>query len=164
MGDLLKYKIHLTEEEIITLTKIIKTGKNSARKITRAWILLKSHEGLKYGEIIEELKVSKRLILKVRKRFCEAGLDHALNENPRPGQPRIVITEIEAKITALACETPPKGRNYWTIELLKSELEKRFCVSISWSSIQKILKAHGLKPWKKKCGASRSLTISTLIV
>ena len=97
MGDLLKYKIHLTEEEIIILTKIIKTGKNSARKITRAWILLKSHEGLKYGEIIEELKVSKRLILKVRKRFCESGLDHALNENPRPGQPRIVIPEVEVE-------------------------------------------------------------------
>ena len=163
MGDLLKYKIHLTDEEIKILTKIIKTGKNSARKITRAWILLKSHEGLKYQEIMDDLKVSKRLILKIRKRFCKEGLKSSLNEKPRSGQPKIITPEIEAKITALACETPPNGRNYWTIELLKTELEKRFCISIGWTSIQKVLKTHNLKPWKKKCGAFRSLTLPTLI-
>jgi len=158
----LKYKVQLTEEELIKLTKIIKIGKNSARKITRAWILLKSHEGLKYPDIIEELNVSKRLILKVRKKYCKEGLESSLNEKPRSGQPRIVTPEIEAKVTALACETPPKGRNCWTIELLQSELERRFCVSIGWTSIQKILKAHDLKPWKKKCGVFPSLTMSIL--
>lgn len=163
MGDLLKYSINLTEQEIKKLTKIVKFGKNSARKITRAWILLKSHEGLKYNDIMEELKVSKRLILKIRKRYCEEGLDSSLNEKPRPGQPRVVTSDIEAKVTALACETPPKGRNCWTLDLLKSELEGRFYVSIGRTSIQKVLKTHDLKPWKKKCGVFQSLTISTLI-
>ena len=163
MGDLLKYKIRLSEEEIQDLTKIVKFGKNSARKITRAWILLKSHEGSSYQDIIDDLKVSKRLILKIRKRFCEDGLDSSLNERPRPGQPRIVTSEVSSKITAIACETPPKGRNCWTLELIKSELDKRFCVSIGTTSIQKVLKSHDLKPWKKKCGAFPSLTISTLI-
>ena len=155
--------MRLSKEEIEDLTKIVKIGKNSARKITRAWILLKSHEGLSYKDIIDDLKVSKRLIIKIRKRYCEEGLDSSLNEKPRPGQPRIVTSEVSARITALACETPPKGRNCWTLELIKSELEKRFCVSIGKTSIQKVLKSHDLKPWKKKCGAFRSLTISTLI-
>ena len=155
--------MRLSKEEIEDLTKIVKIGKNSARKITRAWILLKSHEGLSYKDIIDDLKVSKRLILKIRKRYCEEGLDSSLNEKPRPGQPRIVTSEVSARITALACETPPKGRNCWTLELIKSELEKRFCVSIGKTSIQKVLKSHDLKPWKKKCGAFRSLMISTLI-
>jgi len=155
--------VRLSEEEIQELTKIVKVGKNSARKITRAWILLKSHEGSSYQDIIDDLKVSKRLILKIRKRYCEVGLDSSLNEKPRPGQPRLVTSEIEAKVTALACETPPKGRNCWTLELIKSELDKRFCVSIGKTSIQKVLKSHDLKPWKKKCGAFQRLTISTLI-
>ncbi len=163
MGDLVKYKIRLSEEEIQDLTKIVKFGKNSARKITRAWILLKSHEGSSYQDIIDDLKVSKRLILKIRKRFCEEGLDSSLNERPRPGQPRIVTSEVSSKITAIACETPPKGRNCWTLELIKSELDKQFFVSIGTTSIQKVLKSHDLKPWKKKCGAFPSLTISTLI-
>lgn len=163
MGDLLKYSITLTEQELKKLTNIVKFGKNSARKITRAWILLKSHESLNYNDIMEELKVSKRLILKVRKRYCEEGLDSSLEEKPRPGQPKLVTSKIEAKVTALACETPPKGRNCWTLDLLKSELEDRFCVSIGRTSIQKVLKTHDLKPWKKKCGAFPSLTISTLI-
>ena len=163
LGVLLKYHINLTEQEIIKLTKIVKYGRNSARKITRAWILLKSHEELKYNDIMEELKVSKRLILKVRKRYCEEGLNSSLEEKPRPGQPKLVTSEIEAKITALACEAPPKGRNCWTLDLLKTELEDRFCVSIGRTSIQKVLKTHDLKPWKKKCGAFPSLTISTLV-
>ncbi|KKN20278.1 hypothetical protein LCGC14_0937160 [marine sediment metagenome] len=163
MGEILKYKVRLSEEEIQELTKIVKIGKNSARKITRSWILLKSHEGSSYQDIIDDLKVSKRLILKIRKRYCEEGLDSSLNERPRPGQPRIVTSEVSTKVTALACETPPKGRNCWTLELIKSELEKRFYVSIGKTSIQKVLKSHDLKPWKKKCGVFQSLTISTLI-
>lgn len=162
LGDFLKYTFRLSEEEVEKLTKIIKIGKNGARKITRAWILLKSHEGLNYEEIMEALKVSKHVILNVRKNYCEAGLDSALSEKPRPGQPRKTTSDVEAKITALACETPPKGRNYWTIDLIKSELEKEFCVSIGWTSIQKVLKAHNLKPWKKKCGAFQSLMTPTL--
>jgi putative transposase len=163
LGDLLKYSITLTDQELKKLTNIVKFGKNSARKITRAWILLKSHEGLNYEDIIKELNVSKRLILKVRKRYCEEGLDSSLEEKPRPGQPKLVTSDIEAKVTALACETPPKGRNCWTLDLLKTELEDRFYVSIGRTSIQKVLKSHDLKPWKKKCGAFPSLTISTLI-
>ena len=159
----MKYKVELTREEIKKLTKIVKYGKHSARKITRAWILLKSHEGLNYNDIVKELNVSKRLILKIRKRYCEEGLDPSLEEKPRPGQPKLITSDIEAKITALACETPPKGRNCWTLNLLKSNLEDRFCISIGRTSIQKVLKSHDLKPWKKKCGAFQSLTISTLV-
>lgn len=162
LGDLMKYKIELSNEEQKKLNKIIKYGKHSARKIIRAWILLKSHKGLTYQDIMDELMVSKRLILKVRKRYCEEGLKSSLNEKTRPGQPKKITPEIEVKITALACETPPKGRNCWTIELLKSQLEDRFCVSIGRTSIQKVLKSHQLKPWKKNLGAFHDLPMNLL--
>ena len=153
----MKFKIQLSQEEIDHLTRIIKVGHNKARTITRAWILLKSHENLKYSNIIEELHTTNQLIYHVRKRYCEEGLEASLYEKSRPGQPKKVTPNIEAQITALACETPPKGRTAWTISLLQLELHNRFKVSIGWTAIQRTLKAHELKPWKKKCGVSRNL-------
>lgn len=153
-----KYEVHLSEEEEETLTHVTKKGKSKARKITRAWVLLKNHEGKKYKELEDELKVSHHLIYNVRKRYCTGGLESALNEKPRPGQPKKITAEVEAKITALACETPPKGRNHWTIELIREELEDKFCISVSWSSVQTVLKAHCLKPWKKKTWCVPRLT------
>ena len=135
------------------LEKMVKTGNAGARTIIRAQILLKSYEGYTYDEIMGHLNVSRNLILKVRRRYHEEGLDSCLREKPRSGQPKKMTPDIEAKITALACETPPEGRNFWSIELLQSELKRRFSVIIGWSSIQRFLKSHALKPWKKKCGA-----------
>ena len=40
-----KYNVELTEVEVKELEAIIKTGKHSARKITRARILLEANEG-----------------------------------------------------------------------------------------------------------------------
>lgn len=158
----MKYIIDLSEKEFERLEKMVKTGNAGARTITRAWILLKSCEGLPYDEIMAHLNVSKGLILKVKRRYHEEGLDACLYEKPRSGQPKKVTADIEAKITALACETPPEGRAFWTIELLHAELKQRFSVSIGMTSVQKVLKAHGLKPWKKKCGAFPGSTSFTL--
>lgn len=153
----MKYRIQLSTEEIDQLTHIVKVGQNKARTITRAWILLKSHENLKYCEIIKELHVTNHLIFNIRKRYCEEGLEASLHEKPRSGQPRKITPDIEAKVTALACETPPQGRCAWTISLLQSELENRFKISVGWTSVQRTLHLHELKPWKKKCGVSRNL-------
>ena len=64
---------------------MIRSGKESSRKLNRARILLKADEGLQDYETAEALNRSTATVARVRKRFVEEGFEAALTEKPRPG-------------------------------------------------------------------------------
>ncbi len=154
--------IYLTDDELTYLNKFVKTGTRKARELTRARILLQANAGEGSGAIAGTLQVTPKMVWAVRKRYQEGGLDGALADKPRPGQPRKVTSEVEAKVALIACEAPPAGQAAWTISLIQEELSTRFGVAISFGSVQNVLKSHQLRPWKKRCGASRTSMPSSL--
>ena len=56
-------------------------------------------------------------IYRVRKQLVEEGFEAVLTRKPRatPAVARIFDGEKEAKLIALACSKPPKGRARWTL-------------------------------------------------
>ena len=54
----------------------------------------------------------------------EDGLKAVLSRKPRaaPAVPKIFDGEKEAKLIALACSQPPKGRARWTLRLLEDKV------------------------------------------
>jgi len=133
--------VKLTGEEREELLQFLRKGKSSARSQTRARILLLSDEGLEDDEIAETLKVSKSTICRIRKRYCEGGLDFALQEKPRSGAPNKIDGRVEAQLTLIACSDPPEGRSRWTVRLLADRLvELEVVDSISHMSVQRLLK------------------------
>ncbi len=76
---MIKYKVTLTKEEREQLSSIINKGYHSAQQFRTAYILLNCDEG-EYGEkIVNEqvssvLKISMRMIDRVKQRFVEEGL------------------------------------------------------------------------------------------
>lgn len=118
-------KIHsviLKEEEREELRRYLRKGKSSARSLTRARILLLADEDRNDEEISDALKVSKSTVSRIRKRYCEDGLDFALHEKARSGAPPKIDGRIEAQLTLLACSEPPEGRSKWTVRLLADRL------------------------------------------
>ena len=81
------YCIRLEEGEREELTSYLRRGKSSSRSLTRARILLLADEGRSDEEISDVLKVSKSTASRIRKRYCEGGLDFALHEKSRIGAP-----------------------------------------------------------------------------
>ncbi len=148
--------ISLTDDELTYLTTFVKAGTRKARELTRARILLQSHEGDGSGSIASALRVTPKMVWEVRKRYEEGGLDRAIPDKSRPGQPRKVTSEVEAKVALIACESPPAGQAAWTISTIQDELTTRFGIAISFGSVQKVLKTHKLRPWKKRCDATRT--------
>ena len=148
----IRYKVDLTETERSTLVQITTKGKHAVRKITRAHILLMSDKR-QYSDarIIDLLKVSSSTVYRTKRAFVEYGLDYALEEGKRSGQPRKLNIKQEALLLATACTNPPKGCSRWTLNLLGdqlmvlTELEE-----ISLETIRKRLKENELKPWQKK--------------
>jgi hypothetical protein len=76
----------------------------------------------------------------------------AINDAPRPGQPKKITTKHEAFVIATACTDAPKGHNHWTLPELKRVLLKRYktLTSVSDERIRHILIASDLKPWREK--------------
>jgi len=136
-----KYIIDLTEGESLELMKLVKTGQASARKINRARILLLAAEGKTDRVIADVLKVGVRTVERTRQRFVEEGMHIALNDRPRPGKKPKLDDKGEAYLLALACSTPPEGRERWTLQLLAGRLvEVGIVEEISGETVRQVLK------------------------
>src|SRR3990167_9454035 len=84
-----KYKVTLTTDERNELTLITSQGKHAVRKIKRAQILLLSDSKNETDEMIaDQTDVSVSTVHRTRQYFVDYGLDVALHDDPRSGQPR----------------------------------------------------------------------------
>ena len=64
------------------------------------------------------------MVYRVRKQLVEEGFEAVLSRKQRatPAVARIFDGEKEAKLIALACSKPPKGRVRWTSRLLENKV------------------------------------------
>ena len=136
-----KYVVDLTEVERQQLLDLTKKGKVSARKLTRAHILLLADEARDDKAIAAALHVSVPTVERIRNRFVTGNLEHALNEQTHPGARRKLDGKREAFLVATACSTPPDGRSRWTMQLLADKLvELKQVDSISDDTVRRTLK------------------------
>jgi len=149
-----KYRVFLNGKKRSDLRRLVNTGTEKARKLTRARILLLADESprgpsKKDKEIMEALSVCARTVALTRQRFTEGDIEGALNEKQRSGRPREFTGRDEAKLALIACSEPPEGRVRWSVRLLAGRLvELEVVDSISRESVRKYLKkgisSHGL--------------------
>lgn len=136
-----QYVVTLKREEREQLLGLLKKGKASARKLCRAQILLQADEGTIDSAIAAGLHVARTTVERLRKRFVEEGLEAALIERRRPGAKRKLDGRQEAYVIALACSTPPQGRERWTMQLLAERVvEVGLVDSISDDTVGRTLK------------------------
>ena len=146
-----KHIITLSSRQKHHLQDITKKGKRNAHVITRTRVLLKSADGWKDTDIAEYAGVSVRTIENIRARYAQGGIDRALYDAPRPGQPPKLDQKGEAHLVAIACSDPPKGRDRWTLELLQKQMIQDKKVSnISTVALWRRLTKRGIKPWREK--------------
>lgn len=138
-----QFLVQLSEQERLRLQKIVRSGKDKARKITRCRILLLADDanGKTDEEISDALNVCLATIFTIRRRYSLEGLERAIGEGARSGQPPKFKGKAAAKITAIACSTPPDGQARWSLRLLADRVvELKIVDSISHQSISNILK------------------------
>lgn len=118
-------KIKLKKKEIDYLNAFVTKGSKKARALTRARILLLANKGKKDVEIQEMLSVGRSTVWRVKNNYLSKGVEYALTERNRPGQPVKYDKKKKAEIIAYACTTPPEGRKRWTVRLLAEEMNKQ---------------------------------------
>lgn len=143
--------ILFSEEERNRLRIMVRKGKEKTRVVNRARILLKLEQRQDDKTIAQDVFTSTKTIYRIRVRYADGGIDRALYDLPRSGQPPIITKKVEAYLVATACSEPPKGRARWTLELLRDELiANKKVTRISSVAILKHLQKRGIKPWREK--------------
>jgi transposase len=119
-------KVVLPEDHRTQLEHLIRAGKANASVHTRARILvLTDYSQAQHrtdADIAASLQIPHSTVVRVRKRYLDAGLAAVLKDKPRPGQPPKITGAVEAQLTVLACSAPPDGYAHWTLRLLADRL------------------------------------------
>ena len=147
-----RYPVRLDRCQRDYLIDLISSGRESARKLRRARILLKADTG-EFGpayadeQIKEAVEVSIPTVERVRKAFVLNGLTAALHPKKRsnPSGRQKFDGEKEAHLIALVCSEAPEGFSRWTLRLLAEKMValKHFS-SISHETIRQVLKKTNL--------------------
>jgi hypothetical protein len=141
-----KYIVRLTPSERQELLALVKRGKGAPSKLKRVQILLSADaDGPDWADsrIAEAYHCHQATVENVRRRCVLEGLEASVERKTqeRPSRERKLDGKGEARLIALACSTPPKGRVRWTLQLLADELVRLDVVdSICDQTVRRTLK------------------------
>lgn len=149
------YPVRLAPEQRATLLEITRNGRNPAKKIRRAQVLLWSDANREGGrlssrEIAERLGMHDNSVDRIRKRFVLEGEGAALERKTRetPAVPRKIDGRVEAHLIAICTGPAPEGNARWTLALLAGELRRRglvtgVCAETVRQTLKKMRCSHG---------------------
>ena len=139
--------VRLTTGERAQLQRLLAVGQAPTRQLTHARILLKADEGpdgpaWADKRIAEALDVAPITVGRVRLRYAAEGVGSALAHRPPSAtKPRRLDGEQEAQLVALACTTPPPGRERWSLRLLADKaVELQIVDTISYETVRQAFK------------------------
>src|SRR3954452_6989064 len=132
--------VELSPEDRVRLDKVIADRNTPQKHVRRAQIVLLTADGAGTMEIMERTGQSKPTVWRWQARFAEAGVDGLLRDKTRPpGKKPLSEATVRQVVTKTTTERPPDA-THWSARAMAR------AVGIAVSSVQKIWKAHGLKP------------------
>jgi len=131
----------LSELERETLTRWSRRPKTPHSLSQRSRIVLLCADGLDSVAVADKVGVHQATVGKWRRRFLERRLDGLIDE-PRPGAPRTITDDDVEAVVVRTLEDMPPDATHWSTRDLAAQ------VGISASSVGRIWKAFGLKPWQ----------------
>ncbi len=124
------FTVGLSDVDREKLTRVVTTGSHPARMIMRARVLLALDEDTGPVEdravIARQVGVSETTVRSIAQRFVETEGDAEATTTRKqrlsPPVPSVITGEVEARLIALACSTPPAGRARWSMRLLEKHV------------------------------------------
>jgi transposase len=123
--------------------KALARDRNAPQKhVWRAEIVLFTAEGLGTNEIMRRTGKSKTCVWRWQERFMEEGFAGLLRDKTRPSRIPPLGTDVAKRVVALTLTDPPGETTHWTGAMMAA------ASGISVSAVQRIWRAHGLRPHK----------------
>ena len=135
-----KTHLELSSVDREFLQRLVKKSSLSIRVFQRAQGLLALDAGQSLQQVAAAVGVNYNTVAVWRDRYRQDGLA-LLEDKPRRGRPPHIDGTQRAKVTALACSTPPEGHARWSLRLLAHKVvELGYVEAISHKHIGTLLK------------------------
>ncbi len=140
-------ELHLTPADRAVVDEIRSKGVHHSREVNRAHALSCLDRGVPESQIMEVLGMGRTALWRTRAAYLQGGVEMAVFDVARSGRPKQYDTDAEARVTALACSAPPKGRQRWTlVELERAARQEYGLGAVSRETVRRMLKKTTLSP------------------
>lgn len=147
--------IALSETDRSRLQTFVHRGQETARRRTRAQVLLKLGEGWSLEAVCAAFDVCRNTAVRVRRRFQEGGVDAVLTDQRQERYHQALTGPQQAHLIAVACSKVPDGHDHWTMRMLaKKAVELGFVEKLSPETIRALLKRTSSSPGNIGTGVS----------
>jgi len=133
-------QIDVSDRDREELNQVVRNGNTRQKVALRARIVLLSADGISTGEIMSQLGTTTPTITRWRERYETDGVSGLLKDRSRPGRKRRIEETKVREVVDRTLQEKPSNATQWSTRTLA------VAVGLSPASIQRIWKAHGLKP------------------
>ena len=133
-------RINVSDKDRLQLNQVVRNGNTPQKVALRARIVMLSADGFPTGEIMRQLGTTTPTITRWRDRYETDGIPGLLKDRRRPGRKRRIEEAKVREVVERTLKEKPSRATHWSTRSLAS------VVGLSPASIQRIWKAHGLKP------------------
>ena len=143
--------VQLTLRDREKIDGLLSRGIQPTRVVLRALALTQLHEGKTVSQVAANVRLAKKTVHDIGRRYQDGDLDRAVYDKQRPGAAELLDKSQKQRIIAMVCSAPPGGRARWTVRLVAEEAIKRKLVpQVGRETIRVLLLHHDLKPWREK--------------
>jgi len=133
-------RINVGDRDRVQLNQVVRNGNTPQKVVLRAHIVLLSADGVSTGEIMRQLGTTTPTITRWRDRYESDGIPGLLKDRSRPGRKRRIEETKVREVIERTLQEKPSQATHWSTRSLAE------VVGLSPASVQRIWKAHGLKP------------------
>ena len=134
-------ELQLTPADRAAVDEIRSKGMHHSREVNRAHALSCLDRGVPESQIMEVLGMGRTALWRTRAAYLQGGVELAVFDVARSGGGGVYDTDAEARVTALGCSAPPKGRQRWTlVELERAARQESGLGAVSRETVRRMLK------------------------
>jgi transposase len=134
-------EIEVSAADRARLEAIVADRNSPQKHVWRARIILATGEGCGTAEVMRRAGVSKPCVWRWQERFMAEGVAGLLRDKTRPARiPPLPKAAVEGVVMRTLDEPPPGEVTHWTAPAMAA------ASALSVSSVQRIWRAHGLRP------------------
>ena len=133
-------RISVSVADRVRLERLVRDRNTPQKVVWRARIVLLASDGLRAGAIAAAVGKSLLTVRRWRRRYVVKGVDGLLKDAPRPSRVKPLAPEMIKRVVHMTLHEKPPNATQWSVRIMAK------VAGISYSSVQRIWLAHGLKP------------------
>ena len=133
-------RISISTADCERLERLVRDRNTAQKVVWRARIVLLAGDGLTAEAIAAAVGKSLLTVRRWRRRYVAKGVDGLLKDATRPSRVKPLAPEKIKQVVHMTLHEKPPNATHWSVRSLAK------AAGISYSSVQRIWSAHGLKP------------------